>query len=63
MLDIPVIGFSATGELNRSDFGLDRFIENVSDTVGFRIEIEFLQGSNESSQAAVQQVSPSAAGS
>ena len=61
-LDIPVIGFSATGELNRSDFGLDRFIQNVSDTVEFRIEIEFLQGSNESSRAAVQQVSPPTAG-
>ena len=62
MRDIPVIGFSATGELNRSAFGMDRFIQNVSDTVEFRIEIEFLQGSNESSRAAVEQVSPSAAG-
>ena len=62
MRDIPVIGFSATGELNRSDFGLDRFVQNVSDTVAFRIEIEFLQGSNESSRAAVQQVGPSDAG-
>lgn len=62
LLDIPVIGFSATGELNRSDFGLDRFLQNVSDTVAFRIEIEFLQGSNESSRAAVQHVSPPAAG-
>ena len=62
MLDIPVIGFSATGELNRSDFGLDRFIQNVSDTVAFQIEIEFLEGSNESSRAAVQQVSPLTAG-
>ena len=62
MRDIAVIGFSATGELNRSDFGLDRFMQNVSDTVEFRIEIEFLQGSNESSRAAVQQISLSAAG-
>ena len=62
MLDTPVIGFSATGSLNRSDFGLDRFITDVSDTVEFRIEIEFLQGSNEESQAAVQAASLSTAG-
>jgi polyisoprenoid-binding protein YceI len=53
MLDIPVIGFSATGSLSRSDFGLDRFVPVVSDTVAFNIEIEFLHGSNEGSAAAV----------
>ncbi|MDP6993550.1 MAG: YceI family protein [Woeseiaceae bacterium] len=62
MLEMPVIGFSATGSLNRSDFGLDRFIPDVSDTVEFRIEIEFLHGSNEASQAAVAAVSQAMAG-
>lgn len=62
MLDTPVIGFSATGSLNRSDFGLDRFIPDVSDTVEFRVEIEFLHGSTEASQAAVQAASLSMVG-
>jgi len=62
LLDIPVIGFSATGSLNRSDFGLDRFITDVSDTVEFRIEIEFLHGSNDNSRAAVQLAGPATTG-
>lgn len=62
MLDKPVVGFSATGSLNRSDFGLDRFIPDVSDMVEFRIEIEFLHGSNEESQAGVQAANLATAG-
>jgi polyisoprenoid-binding protein YceI len=52
MLDIPVIGFSATGALARSDFGLDRFVPVISDSVVVDIEIEFLLGSNDESAAA-----------
>ncbi|MEM9404210.1 MAG: YceI family protein [Pseudomonadota bacterium] len=42
----PVVGVSATGVLNRSDFELDRFIPAVSDEVSIRIEAEFALGSN-----------------
>jgi len=52
MLDIPVLGFSATGSLSRSEFGLDRFVPVVSDTVMLNIEIEFQHGSTEESLAA-----------
>jgi len=52
VLDIPVIGFSATGSLTRSDFGLDRFVPVISDTVVFEIETEFLLRSDESSASA-----------
>jgi len=55
MLDIPVIGFSASGSLSRSDFGLDRFVPVVSDTVVLNIETEFLLGSNDESSAAAMQ--------
>ncbi len=48
----PVVGVSATGVLNRSDFELDRFIPAVSDEVSIRIEAEFASGSNEGSAAA-----------
>jgi polyisoprenoid-binding protein YceI len=48
----PVIGFSASGYLNRSDFGLDRFIPAVADRVDLKIEAEFEHGSNEGSTAA-----------
>jgi polyisoprenoid-binding protein YceI len=48
----PVIGVSASGELKRSDFQLDRFIPAVSDRVGIQIEAEFAEGSNEGSAAA-----------
>ena len=48
----PVIGVSATGALNRSEFELDRFIPAVSDQVTLRIEAEFAQGSNEGSASA-----------
>jgi polyisoprenoid-binding protein YceI len=53
-LKIPVIGFSATGSLKRSDFDLDRFIPAIADQVDVRIEAEFLQGSNPGSAAAAQ---------
>ena len=62
MVRKEMIGVTASGVINRSDFGLDRFITDVSDTVEFRIEIEFLQGSNEESQAAVQAASLTTAG-
>ena len=52
MLDVPVIGFSATGTLLRSDWGLSRNIPFVADEVNVRIEIEFLQGSSETSREA-----------
>ncbi len=52
MLNTPVIGFSASGSLRRSDFDLDRFIPMVADQVNISIEAEFLHGSNESSAAA-----------
>ncbi len=48
----PVIGFSATGTLNRSDFDLDRFIPAVADQVEIRVEAEFLHGSSGTSAAA-----------
>lgn len=51
-LNKPVIGFSVTGSLNRSDFGLDRFVSQVGDQVDLRIEAEFLLGSNDDSVAA-----------
>jgi hypothetical protein len=53
MLNKPVIGFSASGSLKRSDFGLDRFVPMVADQVAISIEAEFLRGSNDASAAAV----------
>lgn len=50
----PAIGFSASGYLQRSDFGLDRFIPAVADRVELKIEIEFEQGSNDESMAAAE---------
>ena len=52
MLNKPVIGFSASGTLRRSDFELDRFVPMVADEVEIRIEAEFLYGSNDGSAAA-----------
>ena len=49
----PVVGVSANGVLNRSDFELDRFIPAVSDEVSIRIEAEFALGGNEGSAEAV----------
>jgi len=54
MMNMPVIGFSATGTLNRSDFDLDRFVPMVADAVEIRIESEFLHGSTSESRAAAQ---------
>ena len=54
LLNIPVVGFSASGSLLRSDFGLDRFVPVVSDTVVFDIETEFLLGSNDASTSAAE---------
>ena len=54
MMNMPVIGFSASGSLRRSDFGLDRFVPMVADEVEIRIEAEFLLGSNAGSAAAAQ---------
>lgn len=48
----PVIGFSASGYLNRSEFGLDRFIPAVADRVDVKIETEFALGSTDSSAEA-----------
>ena len=62
MLEIPVIGFSATGSLSRSDFGLDRFVPVISDTVVFNIETEFLLGSNDGSSAAAAQARAASVG-
>ena len=52
MLKTPVIGFSATGSLTRSDFGLDRFVPMIGDQVEISIEAEFLHGSNDGSASA-----------
>ena len=52
MTNEPVIGFSATGSLMRSDFGLSRNIPFVGDEVFVDIEIEFQQGSDEASTTA-----------
>ena len=48
----PVIGASATGFVDRSEFELDRFIPAVSDRVDISIEVEFALGSNTGSEAA-----------
>jgi polyisoprenoid-binding protein YceI len=61
MMKIPVIGFSASGTLRRSDFGLDRFVPMVADEVEIRIEAEFLLGSNEGSAAAAKIAADAAA--
>lgn len=37
----PTLGFSATGSLNRSDWGLDTYIPAIGDRVDFVIEAEF----------------------
>ncbi|ABI77019.1 YceI family protein [Hyphomonas neptunium ATCC 15444] len=40
-----VIGFSATGEINRADFGIDRFSGLLTETVRIEIEAEFIRQS------------------
>lgn len=39
----PVIGFSATGTLNRSDWGMDNLIPDISDEVEIIIESQFVK--------------------
>ena len=58
----PVIGFSASGELRRSDFELDRFIPAVADEVSIDIEIEFAAGRTESSAVAAEIAAAAAEG-
>ncbi len=41
MKKIPVIGFSATGSLKRSDFGYVNYLPMVGDEVSFEIQVEF----------------------
>lgn len=48
----PVVGISAHGSLNRSDFELDRFIPAVADQVDIAVEAEFAAGSSDQSAAA-----------
>ncbi len=43
MKNKPALGFSATGRLKRSDWGLDKYVPVVSDEVTLRIEAEFIQ--------------------
>lgn len=38
-----VVGFSASGEINRADFGIDRFSGLLTDTVRIEIEAEFIR--------------------
>lgn len=38
-----VAGFSATGEISRSDFGINRFSGLITDTVRLEIEAEFIR--------------------
>jgi polyisoprenoid-binding protein YceI len=61
MQNIPVIGFTASGSLDRADFGLDRFVPLVANKVEIKIEAEFLQGSNEGSAAAAQRAADATA--
>lgn len=37
-------GFSATASLKRSDFGMSKYLTNIGDEVGIRIEVEGLRG-------------------
>lgn len=41
MREIPALGFSATGTLKRSDFGMTQYLPMIGDEVAFMIEIEF----------------------
>ena len=63
MSGTPVIGVSASGFVNRSDFELDRFIPAVADRVDISIEAEFHEGSSDTSQAAAALASGAAAAS
>lgn len=37
----PTLGFSATGSLKRSDFGMDKYVPIIGDAVTIRIDVEF----------------------
>ena len=37
----PALGFSATGSLKRSDFGMNTYIPNIGDEVDIILEVEF----------------------
>jgi polyisoprenoid-binding protein YceI len=63
MMGKPVIGVSARGHVNRSDFDLDRAIPAVADRVDILIEAEFLAGSSETSGAAAALAIDASAGS
>jgi polyisoprenoid-binding protein YceI len=39
----PMLGFSATGKLKRSDFGFSKYIPTIGDEVSLEIEAEFTQ--------------------
>jgi polyisoprenoid-binding protein YceI len=41
MNDLPAVGFSAKGALNRSDFGMKHYVGPISDAVEIVIEAEF----------------------
>lgn len=43
MLKVPAIGFSATGRIQRSQFGLDAYVPFVSDEVQLSITVEALE--------------------
>lgn len=45
--DEPKIGFSATGTLKRSEFGLTKLVPNVGDEVELLIEVEFAKSDTE----------------
>ncbi len=40
----PAVGFSATANFKRSEFGMDAYVPNVGDEVSLRIEIEASAG-------------------
>lgn len=44
------LGFSGTGKLKRSDFGVDRYVPIVGDEVEFWIEAEFLKAKDQPAQ-------------
>ena len=44
--DQPKIGFSATGSLKRSDFGLDIMVPSLGDEVDLLIEVEFAKAAD-----------------
>ena len=53
MSGLESIGFSATGQIKRSDFGVDAFTPSVSDAVELRITAEgSIPGAPESAQDA-----------